>query len=366
MKKFISLFVTINKFNTQFNSQFTQPQFTKITLKNLVNNNYIYSPKMNSSKDLRKLYTWTEPFETGFLNVDNFHNIFWEISGNKDGQPVLIMHGGPGGGCAPSYRGFFDPSFYKIVMMDQRGAGQSTPHASLVNNTTWHIIEDMEKLRTHLKVEKWHTVFGGSWGSTISIAYSETHPERVGHIVLRGIFLLRRSELQFFYQEGSSWLFPEYHEEFKNVLPEVQRDDIIQNYYRVLTGDNEEEKLKYAKAWTKWEMATSKLHINKDLLDKGEDPKFALAFARIETHFFVNGGFFKDNQLLNDAYKIKDIPTTIVQGRYDVVCPAKSAYDLSKQLSKAELFMISDAGHSCSEPGIIDALVRATDKYKTC
>ena len=319
---------------------------------------------MDSTLERKKLFEYLEPFETGFLQVSDLHKIFFEVSGKKDWLDVLIMHGGPGWGSQPSYRGYFDPQVYRIVQMDQRGAGKSTPHASLVDNTTWHIVDDMEVLRKHLKVEKWHTVFGGSWGATISLAYAETFPQRVGHLVLRGIFLLRRSEVQFYYQEGSSWIFPEYHEQLRNLLPEVQREDIIQNYYRVLTGDNEEQRQKFAKMWTKYEMATSKLYVNPDLIQKSDNDKFALAFARIETHFFVNGGFFKDNQLLNDAHKLKDIPTTIVQGRYDVVCPTKSAYDLSKKMPHAELFMIPDAGHSCSEPGIIDALVRATEKYK--
>jgi proline iminopeptidase len=320
---------------------------------------------MEVPKERRELYKYSDPYKEGMLKVSNIHTIYWEISGNPDGQPVVILHGGPGGGSQPSYRGFFDPTFYKIVQLDQRGAGKSVPWASLEENTTWDLVKDIEALRTSLGIEKWHTVFGGSWGSTLSLSYAQTHPERVGHLVLRGIFLVRRSEIQFFYQEGSSWVFPDYHEQLKNLLPEVERDDILFGYYRRLTGNNEEEKIKFAKMWTKWEMATSKLHVNKELVEKSDEDKFAVAFARIETHYFVNGGFFtKDNQLLEDCDRIKDIPTEVVQGRYDMVCPMKSAWDLCKKLNNVTLNVIPDAGHSATEQGIIDALVRATDKFK--
>ena len=313
----------------------------------------------------KTLHLFLEPFLTGFLQVSPLHKIYWEVSGNKVGKPVIILHGGPGGGSQEKYRGFFDPDVYKIVQMDQRGSGKSLPHACLDENTTWDLVADIEVLRKELAIEKWHTVFGGSWGSTLSLAYAETHPERVEHLVLRGIFLVRREEIEFFYQEGSSWLFPEFHEEFKNLLPEVERKNILFNYWRRITGKNEEERLKFAKAWTKWEMATSKLFIDKELVEKGEDEKFAVAFASIETHYFVNGGFFKkDNQLLEDAMNIKHIPTVIVQGRYDCVCPAKSAYDLHQRLPKSKLVIIPDSGHSCFEIGTVDALVSATDGFK--
>ncbi len=322
--------------------------------------------QMIKSNSIRKgLYELAKPFQTGFLQVCDLHNIYYEVGGNPEGKPAIVLHGGPGGGIQQSYYGFFDPSVYKIVLMDQRGAGKSTPHACLEQNTTWDLIEDIEKLRKHLNIPKWHTVFGGSWGSTLSLAYAETHPEMTGHLVLRGIFLFRRAELQFFYQEGTSWIYNDYFEEFKNLLPEVERGDIISGYWRRLNGNDEEAKLRFAKAWTKWEMATSKLFVDEETISKGEEDKFALAFARIETHYFVNGGFFKqEGQLLEDADRIKDIPTVIVQGRYDMVCPFKSANDLSKRLKNAELNIIPDAGHSSSEPGIIDALVRATDKFK--
>jgi proline iminopeptidase len=296
--------------------------------------------------------------------VSPLHNLYWEVSGNISGKPVIVLHGGPGSGSTEKYRGYFDPKVYKIVQMDQRGAGKSTPLACLEENTTWDLVEDIEKLRKELKIEKWHTVFGGSWGSTLSLAYAETHPNKVEHLILRGIFLLRREEIQFFYQNGSAWLFPEYHEELKNLLPEVEREDILFNYWRRITGKNEEEKVKFAKAWTKWEMATSKLLIDQELVAKGENEKFAVTFASIETHYFVNGGFFTKDQLLEDAWKIKDIPTVIIQGRYDLVCPMKSAYDLHKKLEKAKLVIVPDAGHSCFEPGIVDGLVNATEEFK--
>ena len=321
---------------------------------------------LKSRNTLKGLYPLVKPFETGYLKVSNVHTLYWEVAGNPKGKSAIILHGGPGGGLQSSYYGFFDPSVYKIVQMDQRGSGNSTPHACLEENTTWDLVEDIEKLRQHLNIEKWHTVFGGSWGSTLSLAYAQTYPDKVGHLVLRGIFLLRNSEIKFFYQEGSSWLFPDFHEELKNLLPEVERHDILTGYWRRLNGTNEEEKLKFAKAWTKWEMATSYLLVNEKSIAKGEEDKFAVAFARIETHYFINGGFFKKiDQLLENAYLIKHIPTTIIHGRYDVVCPLKSAYDLQKKLENSTLYIIPDAGHSCNEPGIVDALVEATDKFKT-
>ncbi|EGR32711.1 proline iminopeptidase, putative [Ichthyophthirius multifiliis] len=313
----------------------------------------------------RQIYKYCEPFRTGNLKVSQVHTIYWEISGNPEGLPVVILHGGPGGGSLPFYRGFFDPQIYKIVQFDQRGSGKSTPFACLEENTTWHLVEDIEKLREHLEIKKWHTVFGGSWGSTLSLAYAQTHPDNVGHLIIRGVFMVRRKEIEFFYQEGSDWIFPDFHEEFKNLLPEVEKGHILHNYYRRLTGNNEEEKLKFAKAWTKWEMATSKLLVDQENIKKGENDLFAIAFARIETHYFVHGAFFKsENHILDNCDKIQHIPTVIVQGRYDVVCPAKSAWELHKKLPNSQLNIIPDAGHSCSEKGIINALVEATDQFK--
>lgn len=247
---------------------------------------------------------------------------------------------------APYYRQFFDPTAYRIVMFDQRGAGQSRPRAELRENTTWDLVEDIERLRKHLSIDRW-VVFGGSWGSTLALSYAETHPDRVKALILRGIFTLRRKELLFFYQEGSSLLFPDYWEKFLEPIPPAERGDLMSAYHRRLTGPDEAERLKCALAWTSWEMATSRLLIDKETLEKGEDPHFALAFARIECHYFVNAGFFKyDGQLIAEAHKLKGIPGVIVQGRYDVVCPALSAWDLSKVWQDAELKIIPDAGHS--------------------
>lgn len=311
------------------------------------------------------LFDAFEPIETGMLKVSDIHTIYWEVSGNPNGKPAIILHGGPGGGSSPNYRRYFDKNVYRIVQFDQRGSGKSTPAACLEQNTTKDLIADIEKIREMLKIEKWHTVFGGSWGSTLSLAYAETHPDRVGHLVLRGIFLLRKDEIEFFYQEGSNWIFPEFHEEFIGLLPEAERGHVLHNFYRRLAGNNEEEKVKFARAWTKWEMSTSHLFVDQDSINRTENDLFITQFARIETHYFVHGGFFeKDGQLLEDAHKIENIPTVIVQGRYDMVCPAKSAYDMSKKLKKCELHMIPDAGHSAAEPGIIDALVSATEKFK--
>lgn len=311
------------------------------------------------------LYGEIDAFETGFIQVSEDHNLYYEISGNPEGKPAIVFHGGPGGGSSPFFRRYFDPKVYKIFQFDQRGSGLSTPHASLENNTTWHLVEDIEKIRERFKVEKWHTVLGGSWGTTLALAYSQTHPERVGHIVLRATFLLRKEEINFFYQEGSSWLFPDYHDQLKSILPKEEQHDILEGYWKRLNGDDEEVKLKFAKAWTTWEMATSSLFLNQEKITLGEDPKFALAFARIETHYFKNNGFFKENdQLLANAHLIKDIPTIIVHGRYDVVCPLKSSYDLKQKLNNCELIIVPDAGHSGSEIGISANLVKATDKFK--
>ncbi|EAS04598.1 proline iminopeptidase (macronuclear) [Tetrahymena thermophila SB210] len=319
---------------------------------------------MESNQERRRLYKGLDQYETGFLQVSEIHTIYWEVSGNPNGKPALILHGGPGSGSDPLYRGFFDPAIYKIVQFDQRGSGKSTPFASLEENTTWDLVKDCEKIRETLKIEKWHTVIGGSWGSTLTLAYSQTYPERVSHIIVIGVFLLRKEEVDFFYQEGSSWLFPDFHEQMKQLLPEPQQGNILHNYYLKLTGNDEEEKLKFAKAMAVWEMATCKLFIDEEKLKKGKDDKFALAHSRLEAHYFVNGGFFnKKDQLLEDTNKIAHIPTIIIQGRYDMVCPAKSAYDLHKRLPKSELVIISDAGHSGSELGIQDAIVKATDKF---
>jgi len=298
------------------------------------------------------------------LKVSDIHELHYEESGNPDGKPVVFLHGGPGGGLTAFYRQFFDPVAYRVVLFDQRGAGKSTPFACLEENTTWHLVEDIEKIRTHLGIDKW-VVFGGSWGSTLALAYAETYPDRVKALVLRGIFTLRRKELLWFYQEGASFVYPDAWEKYLAPIPEVERHDMMSAYYRRLTGTDEDEKLKCARAWTTWEMTTSALHVNPESIEKGEDPKFALAFSRIECHYFVHGGWFKsEGQLINDAHILKNIPGVIVQGRYDMVCPAISAWDLKKNWPAADLHIIPDAGHSAKEPGIVSALVEACDKFR--
>jgi len=263
-----------------------------------------------------------------------------------------------------SDRGFFNPGKYKIILFDQRGAGKSTPSASLEDNTTWDLVKDIEKLREHLKIEKWH-VFGGSWGSTLSLAYAQSHPDRVKSLVLRGIFTLRQSELRFFYQDGASHLFPEAWDEYVAPIPESERQDMILAYHAQLNSVDEETRIKAAKAWTKWEMSTSKLYIDPAQVAHGDDDKFANAFARIENHYFVNQGFMRDGQLLDsqEIDKIRHIPTIVIQGRYDVVCPVTTAYALKKVWPEITLHIVPDAGHSSREPGIAKLLVEATDSF---
>ncbi|KAL6076179.1 Proline iminopeptidase [Balamuthia mandrillaris] len=271
-----------------------------------------------------------------------------------------------GGGIAPYYRQYFDPEAYHIILFDQRGAGQSLPFACLEENTTWDLVSDMEKLREHLGIDTW-LLFGGSWGSTLSLAYAETHPEKVKGLILRGIFTLRRKELLWFYQGGADFLFPDSWEKYIEPIPEVERGDLMSAYYRRLTGNNEEEKLACARAWSVWEMSTSRLYVDPEYIKRAsEDDKFALAFARIECHYFVHGGFFhKEGQLIEDAHKIAHLPIVIVQGRYDVVCPATTAWELKKQLPSAKFHFVPDAGHSAKEPGIIHRLVEACDEFRT-
>jgi len=289
----------------------------------------------------RELYPPINPYMHSFLKVSDIHSLYYEQSGNPEGKPIVVLHGGPGGGCDDWYRQFFDSKVYRIILFDQRGAGKSTPHAELQDNTTWDLVSDIEKLRNHLSIDKWH-VFGGSWGSTLALAYAETHSDRVKALILRGIFTLRRKELLFFYQEGSSLLFPDHWDNFLAPIPEVERGDLMSAYHRRLTGSNYDEKLKCAKAWTTWEMATSRLMVDPEAIKRGEADEFALAFARIECHYFVNGGWFKkDGQLIDDAHKVAHIPITIVQGRYDVVCPAYTAWDLHKAVPKSELSFLT-------------------------
>jgi len=314
--------------------------------------------------ELRNLYDPIEPYNSAHLKVSDIHDIYYEQCGNPNGKPVVFLHGGPGGGIVPEYRQFHDPSAYRIVLFDQRGSGKSTPHASLEENTTWDLVADIEKLREHLGIEKWQA-FGGSWGSTLGLAYAETHPSRVTELVLRGIFLCRPGEIQWFYQEGTSWTFPDVWEEYVKVIPENERGDMIGAYYRRLTDDNQEEKIAAARAWSIWEGSTSKLFFDHESIEKFSDPHFALAFARIECHYFMNNCFFPtDNYLLENVAKIRNIPGVIVQGRYDVVCPMRSAWDLHRAWPEAELHITPDAGHSIMEPGNLSALVEATDRFR--
>ncbi|CAN5705145.1 prolyl aminopeptidase [soil metagenome] len=312
---------------------------------------------------MRTLYPEIQPYDTGTLALDGRHTLYYEQCGNPGGTPVVLLHGGPGGGCSDKMRRFHDPRKYRIVLFDQRGAGRSTPHADLVDNTTWHLVDDIEQLRGHLGIDTWQ-VFGGSWGSTLALAYAQRHPGQVSELVLRGIFMLRRWELAWFYQEGTSRLFPDAWQHYIGAIPPAERHDLIAAFHRRLTSDDASTQLAAARAWSVWEGATSFLHVDTDFVSGHEDAKFALAFARIENHYFVNGGFFEvEDQLLRDADRIAEIPGVIVHGRYDVVCPLQSAWDLHQAWPKAELVITPGSGHSAFEVENIDALVRATDGF---
>lgn len=310
------------------------------------------------------LYPEIEPYDEGMLPVSSLHTIHYEQCGNPRGTPVVFLHGGPGGGISPAYRQFFDPEAYRIVLFDQRGSGKSTPHASLEENTTWHLVDDIEKLREHLGIDTW-VVFGGSWGSTLALAYAQTHPARSRALILRGIFLCRPEEIRWFYQEGASWIYPDVWEQYRDVIPPDERGDMLSAYHRRLTSEDEAVRLAAARAWSIWEGSTSKLYSDPDLIDHFGDPHFALAFARIECHYFMNNAFFPtDNYLIGNVEKIRDIPAVIVQGRYDVVCPLKSAWELSRAWPEADLQIIADSGHSALETGTRAALVEAADRFK--
>jgi len=304
-----------------------------------------------------------DAYDQGQLEVGDGHTIHYEQCGNPEGKPALFVHGGPGGGTDPSQRRFWDPEAYRIVLFDQRGCGKSTPHASLEANTTGHLIADMEKLREHLGIERWQ-LFGGSWGSTLSLAYAEAHPERVTELVLRGIFLVRREEVRWYYQSGASRFFPDAWEGFLAPIPEAERADLVAAYHQRLTSDDEAVRLEAARAWSVWEGSTSRLQVDPALVARTSQPRFAEAFARIECHYFVNEGFLDEGQLLRDIARIRHIPGVIVQGRYDVVCPPKSAWDLHRAWPEAELKIIGAAGHSALEEGTAEALVAATDRFR--
>jgi proline iminopeptidase len=306
------------------------------------------------------LFPEIEPYESGFLRADALHTVYYEQCGNPNGKPAIFVHGGPGGGSSPIHRRFWDPAVYRIVLFDQRGCGRSTPHAELRHNTTWHLVDDMERIRESLGIDRWQ-LFGGSWGSTLSLAYAQEHPERVTEMVLRGIFLLRRREIQWYYQEGASRIFPEAWREYLEPIPEEERQDLVSAYYRRLMSPDRTERIRAARAWSMWEGRTSRLVPDPELISRTSDETFAEAFARIECHYFINGGFFReDDQLLQNMSRIRHIPAVIVQGRYDIVCPAESAYELHFAWPGSILKIAPQSGHSALEPEITSLLVEAT------
>ena len=312
----------------------------------------------------RRLYPPIEPYASGHLDVGDGHRLYWELCGNPKGKPAVFLHGGPGGGCTRDHRRFFDPARYSVLLFDQRGCGRSTPHAGIEANTIWHLLADIERLREMRGVERW-LVFGGSWGATLALAYAESHPERVSELVLRGVFTVRRSELRWLYQEGASALFPDRWERFAALIPEVERHDLIGAYHRRLTCSDEGLRRAAAKAWSEWEGAIITIVPNAQAAAQHADDAFALAFARIEAHYFVNGGFLEEGQLIRDAGRLKGIPGTIVQGRYDAVTPPVTAWDLHKAWPEARFHIVDDAGHASTEPGIAHRLIEATDAYAT-
>jgi proline iminopeptidase len=316
-----------------------------------------------SARERYALYPSIEPFAAGRMDVGDGHEIYFEECGNPDGIPALIVHGGPGGGSNPTMRRFHDPARYRIILFDQRGCGRSTPHASIEANTTWHLVADMERLRIRLGIARWQ-VLGGSWGSTLALAYAEAHPERVTALVLRGIFLLRRRELEWFYQDGCGWIFPDAFEAYQRLIPVHERADMIAAYHRRLTDPDKRLQVEAARAWSMWEGATLSLIPDPERIRMFGAESYAVAFARIECHYFVNRGFFdEDGQLLVNAHRLKDIPGIIIHGRYDVVTPVKSAWDLKRAWPRADLRIVPDAGHAMTEPGIVHELVSATRRF---
>jgi len=312
---------------------------------------------------MRELYPSIEPYDVGTLSVSGLHTLYYEQVGNPEGRPVVFLHGGPGGGIDPTYRRYFDPHKWRVVLFDQRGCGRSKPHAELRENTTWDLVADIEKLRSHFDIKQW-AVFGGSWGSTLALAYSQTHPERTTALFLRGIFMLRQQEIRWFYQEGASAIFPDAWEEYLKPIPLEEQDDLIAAYYKRLTSDQPEVRQEAARAWSIWEASTSKLLPDSQLMERFGQDEFAAAFARIECHYFVHNGFVEtEDQLLKNVDRIRHIPAVIVQGRYDVVCPMVTSWELHQVWPEAEYLLIADAGHSMTEPGIRDALIAATDRF---
>ena len=311
---------------------------------------------------MRGLYPAIEPYRTGYLDVGEGHRLYWEQCGNPEGKPAVFLHGGPGAGCSPDHRRLFDPEIYNILLFDQRGCGRSTPHASLEANTTWHLVADIERLREVAGVEKW-LVFGGSWGSTLALAYAQAHPDRASELVLRGIFTFRQMELDWFFQSGASYLFPDQWESYLAPIPEAERGDLVAAYHRRLTSEDPAVQLEAAKAWSGWEGATITLLPDPKLLEEHMSDSFAIAIARIENHFMVHRGWLEEGQLIRDVGRIRHIPGVIVQGRYDACTPPVTAWDLHRAWPEADLHIIPDAGHSFNQPGILDRLVRATDQF---
>ncbi|MBI1620241.1 prolyl aminopeptidase [Aquamicrobium zhengzhouense] len=311
--------------------------------------------------ELRSLYPEIEPFETGHLNVGDGHVIYWERVGTRGAKPAVFLHGGPGGGISPVHRRLFDPELYDVILFDQRGCGRSTPHAELEANTTWHLVADIERLREMAGFEKW-LVVGGSWGSTLALTYAQTHADRVSELVVRGVYTLTRAELDWYYQFGVSEMFPDKWEHFLAPIPEAERGDLIAAYRKRLTSTDRNVQLEAARAWSMWEGQTITLLPNPGASTFGE-ADYAIAFARIENHFFTHGAWLEEGQLLRDAHKLRGIPGLIVHGRYDMPCPARYAWQLSKEWPDAEFYLIEGAGHAFSEPGILDRLIYATDKF---
>lgn len=312
---------------------------------------------------MREFYPEIEPYKTSHLKVSDLHTVYFEEVGNPQGKPVVFVHGGPGGGIDPSHRRYFDPKVWRIILFDQRGCGKSKPFSELKDNSTWDLVADMEKIREELKISDW-TVFGGSWGSTLALAYAISHPNKVKGLILRGIFLLREKEIRWFYQEGASFIYPEPWAHYLAAIPQAERGDLVNAYYKRLTSSDTSTRTQAAKAWSIWEGSTSKLFTDPKFIEHFAGDEFADAFARIECHYFVNKGFFKtDNWLIENVDKIRHIPTWIVQGRYDVVCPAISAYELNQAFPESKLFIIPDAGHSATEPSIRSKLIEATDHF---
>ena len=316
---------------------------------------------------MRTYYPEIEPYDTGMLDVGDGQSLYWEASGNPQGKPVVFLHGGPGGATGPRHRRAFDPEKYRIVLFDQRGSGKSLPHASSADydlsvNTTWHLVADLELLREALGIDRWQ-VFGGSWGSTLALAYAQTHPQRVTELVLRGIFTLRQSELDWFYEGPAGQIFPDVWEQYVEQVAADDRGSFIQAYHRLLNDPDPAVHLPAAVAWSRWESSAITLLPHPELVDTFTDPRFALAFARIENSYFVNKGWMDDGQLLANAHLLRGIPTVIVQGRYDICTPPVTAWELHKALPDAEFHLIPDAGHSFDEPGILSALIEATDRF---